>query len=75
MSPNTLHSLVDIDMSDSDNDGQRVPLIKKDKGKGRMKFCPELPEHVWTRIFELVYQDYQDNLNGTLSSRWPDLNG
>ncbi|WWC99670.1 hypothetical protein V866_006574 [Kwoniella sp. B9012] len=34
-------------------------VMKKDKGKGKMKmvYLPELPEEVWTRIFEIYYED------------------
>ncbi|KAK6905693.1 hypothetical protein I203_106523 [Kwoniella mangroviensis CBS 8507] len=34
-------------------------ISKKDKGKGKMKmvYSPELPEEVWTRIFEIYYED------------------
>ncbi|WVF70599.1 hypothetical protein IAT40_005391 [Kwoniella sp. CBS 6097] len=30
---------------------------RKDKGKGKMVYLPELPADVWTRIFEFYYED------------------
>ncbi|WWC86237.1 uncharacterized protein L201_001110 [Kwoniella dendrophila CBS 6074] len=39
----------------------------KDKGKGKMKmiYLPELPEEVWTRIFEIYYEDRTNEWQST----------
>jgi len=39
------------------SDEDKQPKKKLDKGKGKMKLLPELPEDVWRRIFELRYDD------------------
>lgn len=50
------------DVSDED----KQPRKKLDKGKGRMKVMPELPDDVWRRVFELYYDDVCDG-------KWLDL--
>jgi hypothetical protein len=30
---------------------------RRDKGKGKMRYLPELPEEVWRRIWSIYYQD------------------
>jgi len=44
-------------VSDTEEEIPVSPSKKKDKGKSRMKELPELPESIWTRIFELYYED------------------
>lgn len=47
----------DAAVSDTEEEIPVSPSKKKDKGKSRMKELPELPESIWTRIFELYYED------------------
>ena len=49
-----------MEMDDYASDGESgvAPVVKrKDKGKGRALLLVDLPEPVWTRIFEHYYDD------------------
>ena len=37
---------------------ENVGMHKKRKGKGKVKVCPLLPDTIWRRIFELLYDSY-----------------
>ncbi|KAK4687995.1 hypothetical protein P7C73_g2106, partial [Tremellales sp. Uapishka_1] len=54
-----------MDMSDED-----TPRARRDKGKGKMKYLPDLPEEIWTRIFEQYYDICADEWHekGIMSS-------
>ena len=39
------------------SDEEAQPRKKLDKGKGKMKVIPELPEDIWKVIFEMYYND------------------
>ncbi|ORX35958.1 hypothetical protein BD324DRAFT_629658 [Kockovaella imperatae] len=44
------------------DDGQGlVPAPKKWKGKGKEKACPLLPDEVWRRVFEILYDSYHQD--------------
>ncbi|WWC66247.1 uncharacterized protein I206_100148 [Kwoniella pini CBS 10737] len=45
--------------TDGEESEEEMVVVRKDKGKGKMKmvYLPELPEEVWTRIFEIYYED------------------
>jgi hypothetical protein len=50
------------DVSDDD----KQPRKRLDKGKGKMKMMPELPEDVWRRVFQLWYDD-------ACEGKWPGI--
>ena len=39
------------------SDEEAQPRKKLDKGKGKMKVTPELPEDIWKVVFEMYYND------------------
>jgi hypothetical protein len=41
--------------SDSEDEETMVVTPKKDKGKGKMRYLPEMPEEVWQRIWAFYY--------------------
>jgi len=57
-------------ISDVEDELAFAPRKDKGKGKAKLREMPELPESVWTRIFELVYEDITE---GELLSYTPNL--
>ncbi|WWC58746.1 uncharacterized protein I303_101290 [Kwoniella dejecticola CBS 10117] len=55
----TTHLTGDEVTQGGEDSEEEVVVARKDKGKGKMKmvYLPELPEEVWTRIFEIYYED------------------
>jgi hypothetical protein len=56
----------------------KQPRKKLDKGKGKMKLSPELPDELWMKILGFRYDEIcegelLDNLNSTSSSFPPNL--
>lgn len=49
-------SIADVKMSPVE-EGKAMPERKRDKGKGKMVYLPELPEEVWRRVWSIYYQD------------------
>jgi hypothetical protein len=52
-------SFTSIRDTDSDSDAEEIEDMiaspRKDKGKGKMRYLPELPEEVWRRIWAFYY--------------------
>ncbi len=52
-------SITSTDQAMSDVEEELEMILRKGRGKrkAKMRYLPELPEEVWTRVFELYYEE------------------